>query len=85
MNDVFPFRPAVDAAPAAWVIDNLLEFGGSVLSIVPAGFAAYARVYHPPMQMIHGTWTATRWADVASTTSRIAHRQMHAGSIAGGL
>lgn len=83
MNAAFPFRPADDAAPAAWVIDRLRGFAESVVSIVPAGFAAYARVYHPPSRMIDGAWAPVRWADVARATNRTPHRQMQWPSILG--
>ena len=47
MNRSFPFRPADNAAAAAWVTNGLLGFAESVVSIVAAGFPAYARIYHP--------------------------------------
>ena len=41
------YQSAPDAAPAAWVVDGLRGFGESVLSLVPEGFDAYARIFHP--------------------------------------
>ena len=35
-----------DVSPARWVEDSLSEFG-KVRSILPEGFAAYTRVFHP--------------------------------------
>lgn len=40
-------RSAPDAEPAAWVADGVWGFALGVLSILPAEFAAYARIFHP--------------------------------------
>ena len=81
MND-FPFKPAPNAAPARWVVDGLRSFGGRVSSVVPAGFEAYARVYHPAWRVTHTTRTALRWSEVAKT-GRIPHKQMRWSHIRG--
>lgn len=54
-----------------------------MLSIVPAGFAAYARVYHPIWHLDGLTRTAMRWAAVARANNRTAHRRMQWPSIIG--
>jgi hypothetical protein len=83
MNSSIPFRAAADAAAARWVVDGLQGFAESVASITPAGFAAYARVYHPAWRTIGDTRTILRWAEVARRTGRAAHRQMQWPSILG--
>ena len=57
-------------------MDGLRGFGESVLSIVPAGFEAYARVYHPAWHVTQETRTALRWSEVAAQAGRVAHREM---------
>lgn len=54
----------------AWLVEALTTFGGSVASIVPPVFEAYARVFHP----VDGP--VPRWSDVASHNGRIAHPEM---------
>lgn len=83
MSDQFPFQPATDATPAAWISQNIHGFGASVVSIVPAGFAAYARIYHPASRANGDTRTPLRWAEIAAATGRTTHRQMQWPSIIG--
>jgi hypothetical protein len=75
-NPLFPFRPADAAAAATWVANGLQGFATSVVSIVPAGFPAYARIYHPAWKIQDGTRTPVRWTEVAKANNRVAHRQM---------
>ncbi|MBD2104294.1 hypothetical protein [Leptolyngbya sp. FACHB-261] len=84
MNMVFPFVPATNTAAAVWIEDRLQSFAESVLSIVPAKFSAYARVYHPAWQTINGQRTVIRWSDVATATNSVIHRQMQWPNIVDG-
>lgn len=43
----FPFKAAANPEPAQWVVIGLQGFAEKVTSVVPAGFEAYARVFHP--------------------------------------
>jgi hypothetical protein len=67
--------PAEHSRPADWLHERLLEpwsgsdGGNPVGSIVPTGFAAYARVFHAPEPGV-------TWADVAAATGRVAHPLM---------
>jgi hypothetical protein len=42
------YQAVVDARAAEWVVAGLRGFGESVLSLVPACFSEYLRVFHPP-------------------------------------
>lgn len=86
----FPFKPAESAEPARWLVKRLTTFGADVLSIVPSGFEAYARVFHPASRATHtadggasSTAAPLRWAEVAALTGRTAHRAMQWPSIKG--
>jgi hypothetical protein len=61
-----------DLRPARWLIDNLRSFAENVGSLVPAGFQAYARVFHPAA--IGGA--AVSWAEVARANHKLVHPQM---------
>jgi hypothetical protein len=81
MARIGDYESAPDAAPAAWVVEGLRGFAESVLSLVPAGFEAYARIFHP-------AWTyepeaPVRWRDIAQANGRTAHRMMQWPSITG--
>ena len=38
---------AADARAADWIVEALRTFAESVTSLVPGGFEAYVRVFHP--------------------------------------
>ena len=76
-----------DVAPARWIEERLWPWGHSsgtpgvrVGSILPEGFAAYARVLHPARR--GGGKEPVRWATVASWTGRTVHPLMQFGGIA---
>ena len=66
-------EPVSDVSAGAWIAPRLCGFGGRVCCIVPAGFAGYARVLHPPADA-GGRLAA--WAQVCELTGRIAHPLM---------
>ena len=80
---MLPFKPAQNAEPARWLEERLVDFGKNVLSVVPRGFEAYARVFHPAYQVTHGTRTPLRWSDVAAQSGRTCHREMQWPNILG--
>ena len=82
-NSMTFFKPAPSAAPAQWVLDGFQGFAKSVLSVVPSGFDAYARLFHPARRVTHTTQTPVRWTEVARQTNRIPHRQMQWPGIRG--
>ncbi|MDQ3758162.1 MAG: hypothetical protein M3394_09980 [Actinomycetota bacterium] len=64
--------PADDASPAHWVVDGLRGFAESVLSVVPAGFEAYGRVFHPAARAEEDV----RWSEAAAAHGTRAHPGM---------
>jgi hypothetical protein len=58
-----------DVSPGDWLAPRLNPFGQDTGSIVPVGFEAYARVFHP-------IWDYGRWTDLAGENGRVAHSQM---------
>ncbi len=46
MVTIGDYVQAPDTRAAEWVVDGLHGFAESVVSVVPAGFAAYARIFH---------------------------------------
>lgn len=75
--------PATSAATAAWVIEGVRSFDYTVGSLVPVGFQAYARVFHPA-RCHHGREPVeVRWTDVASDYGRVMHPLAEWGSLTG--
>ena len=70
--------PAPDVSAADWIVEALQTFGESVLSLVPAGFAAYVRVFHPAWQLDDDGYPtiSVPWADVARANGTRANPAM---------
>jgi hypothetical protein len=81
MARIGDYRSAPDAALASWVVEGLRGFAESVLSLVPEGFEAYARVFHPARN--GDPEVPVRWRDVAQANGRTAHPMMQWPSITG--
>ena len=71
--------PVKDVSVADWIAARLSGPLGTVGSVVPRGFAAYARVLHP-VEFDDGRATLT-WARVCQLTGRTAHALMQWSAI----
>jgi hypothetical protein len=67
---------------ADWIRDRLHPFAQDVGSIVPAGFDAYARIFHPAWRFGDEAQTEVRWSEVAAWSGRTVHAEMQFHSIA---
>src|SRR3954467_14963412 len=65
---------------AAWFADRLHPFAQDVGSIMPGGYASYARVFHPAYRAFD---EPVRWREIAEANGRRAHSEMQFGNIAG--
>ncbi len=65
-----------DLSPAGWVADVIHPLGQDVGSLVPEGFEAYARIFHPAEYVVPGTERPVRWAEIAATNGRRVHPEM---------
>ena len=63
---------STDVAQASWWIARLRPVVGEVAAVVPGGFGAYARVFHP----IEDGDARRTWADLAATNERLVHPEM---------
>ena len=64
-------------------IGGVRDFDGTVGSIVPSGFDAYARVFHPAALSGSPRSTEVRSAAVAAANGRVMHLAAEWGSITG--
>jgi hypothetical protein len=76
MDRIGDYTTAADPAPAGWVVAGLRGFAESVLSVVPAGLEAYARIFHPAQRRDGTHWTPVSWHQVAQANHRLAHPAM---------
>ena len=64
-----------DTSPADWIGPRLHPFGQDTGSVVPEGFDAYCRIFHP----FHSPWPDSEiitWTEVARRNDRVAHASM---------
>jgi hypothetical protein len=75
-----------DLSPSAWILPRLLPSvligakGTPVASVVPGGFEAYARIFHPADRS-GGRLPQVTWRDVTEWSGRVYHPTMQWGQI----
>lgn len=72
-----------DLSPADWLVERMTTFGENVASIIPEGFDAYVRLFHPAYQDDVAGPTPIRWSEIARATGRQVHPEMQWEGIAG--
>ena len=66
---------ARDGAAAGWIGPRLHDFGQDTGSVVPEGFEAYCRVFHPDgPNFPDGSFRS--WGEIARSNGRVAHSKM---------
>ena len=70
-----------DVSEARWVEESFSAFG-TLRSLLPDGFAAYARIFHPA-HLNRDEERPVRWSTVAEWTGRTVHPLMQFERIAG--
>jgi hypothetical protein len=66
---------ARDASAASWISPRLRPLNQDTGSVVPEGFEAYCRVFHPDGP-IYPDGSFRSWAEIARTNGRVAHANM---------
>lgn len=66
--------------PASWIIGQV-SGSGKVGSLLPSGFAAYARIFHPAYRQDENV----TWGEVARANGRVMHPAAQFSSLAGRL
>jgi hypothetical protein len=73
-------KPA-DASAADWIVTGLRGFAESVVSLVPDGFAAYVRVFHPAYRGAGAESRPVSWAEIAAANGTHVHAGMQLGAL----
>jgi hypothetical protein len=70
--------------PAEWIVKRLHPFAQDVGSVIPEGYEAYVRVFHPAYRCgLDGNRVPVRWQEIASANGRIVHPEMQFPGITG--
>jgi hypothetical protein len=86
MKDVAHIPDSADGA--RWVVNGIIGFAESVLSLVQSGFEAYARIFHPAVpgghfENLESGQVPMSWSEVAAIKGTTAHRAMQWPSLIG--
>jgi len=73
--------PSEEVEAAGWIGERLHRFAQDVGSVVPSGFEAYVRIFHPAWRLAGTKEVEVRWSDVAEWGGRIVHPEMQFHSI----
>lgn len=72
-----------DVGPARWLTESMGGFAENVGSLVPASFAAYARVFHPAFDHHGAEPRLVSWAQIARANRKVVHPQMQFARLIG--
>lgn len=72
-----------DVSPADWIIDRLHDFAVDVGSVIPEGFDAYARLFHPAVRIEDGEEVTVLWSEIAAANGAKVHPEMQWNGISG--
>jgi hypothetical protein len=77
-----------DLSPASWIGPRLHPFSQDTGSVVPEGFEAYCRLFHPaeihyrrPVEDPPSERQTKRWSEIAAENGRVAHSEMQFDAI----
>jgi hypothetical protein len=62
-----------EVGAAAWIVDRLHPFARDLGSVLPEGFAAYARLRHPAWRAESGRHVRVTWAELAAQAGVTLH------------
>lgn len=79
-----PLEYVNDVTPARWIAERLHPFAQDAGAIIPPGFEAYARIFHPATRRVGRAEVPVTWREIADSNLRVHHSQMQFGAIAGG-
>ncbi|MFI5281652.1 MAG: hypothetical protein ACHQ0J_00810 [Candidatus Dormibacterales bacterium] len=78
--------PSEDVDVADWIRHRLHGFAEDVGSVIPSGFTAYARIFHPAVRLrvaAEDPEVELRWSDVAAVYGKTVHPEMQFHTIVG--
>lgn len=76
-----PLEYVDDLTPAGWIAERLNPFAQDAGAIVPPGFKAYARIFHPATRRVGQAELPVTWREIADANLRAYHSEMQFGSL----
>lgn len=70
-----------DLTPAKWIAERLHPFAQDAGSIIPPGFDAYARIFHPATRRLGDLMAPVTWREIAEANLRAYHPEMQFGAL----
>jgi hypothetical protein len=70
-----------DVTPARWIAKRLHPFAQDAGAIVPPGFDAYARIFHPASRRVGQMEVRVTWREIADANLRVHHPAMQFGAL----
>ncbi len=81
-----PLEYVDDLTPAKWIAERLHPFAQDAGAIIPPGFDAYARIFHPATRRSVGQMERpVTWREIADANLRVYHPEMQFGALVGRL
>jgi hypothetical protein len=76
-----PLEYVDDLTPAKWIAERLHPFAQDAGAIIPPGFDAYARIFHPAMRRVGDALLPVTWREIADANLRVHHPEMQFGAL----
>jgi hypothetical protein len=76
-----PLEYVDDLTPAQWIAERLHPFAQDAGAIIPPGFDAYARIFHPATRQVGQREVPVTWREIAYANLRVHHPEMQFGAI----
>ena len=78
---MMPLEYVDDLTPAQWIAERLHPFAQDAGAIIPPGFDAYARVFHPAARRVGDAVLPVTWREIAAANLRAYHSEMQFGAL----
>ena len=76
-----PLEYVDDLTPAQWIAERLHPFAHDAGAIIPPGFEAYARIFHPATRRVGEVTVPVTWREIADANLRAYHPEMQFGAL----
>jgi hypothetical protein len=76
-----PLEYVDDLTPANWIAERLHPFAQDAGAIIPPGFEAYARIFHPASRRVGDEHVPVTWREIADANLRVHHAEMQFGGL----
>ena len=76
-----PLEYVDDLRPAQWIAERLHPFAQDAGAIIPPGFEAYARIFHPATRQVGQQTLPVTWREIADANLRVYHSEMQFGAL----